>query len=95
MDNMVIGVRELTRNMSGWLDRSSNDKMNIVIKRTKGEDMMLVPLSEYSSLEETAYLLKSPANAAHLARGIKSVEDMIATGKEVGKVVSNFDEIWK
>jgi len=37
-----------------------------VIQRRGHEDMALIPASELSSLRETAYLLRSPANAARL-----------------------------
>lgn len=62
-----------------------------VIQRRGHEDMALIPASELSSLRETAYLLRSPANAARLlaalirARkgGTKSV-DLAALREEVG-----------
>lgn len=37
-----------------------------VIQRRGHEDMALIPAAELSSLRETAYLLRSPANAARL-----------------------------
>lgn len=37
-----------------------------VIHRRGHEEMALIPASELASLRETAYLLKSPANAARL-----------------------------
>jgi antitoxin YefM len=78
--------------MGKWLDKSSNDKVNIVVTRSKGEDVIVLPMSEYNSLEETAYLLKSLANAGHLLRGMASV---CRAGENEGKVVSDFEVIWK
>jgi antitoxin YefM len=37
-----------------------------VIQRRGHEDMALLPAEELSSLQETAYLLRSPQNAARL-----------------------------
>ena len=37
-----------------------------VIQRRGHEDMALIPAGELSSLRETAYLLRSPVNAARL-----------------------------
>ena len=37
-----------------------------VIQRRGHEDMALIPAGELASLRETAYLLRSPANAARL-----------------------------
>jgi antitoxin YefM len=38
----------------------------VIIRRRKGEDAALIAASELSSLLETAYLLRSPANAERL-----------------------------
>lgn len=38
----------------------------VIIRRRKGEDAALIAASELSSLVETAYLLRSPANAERL-----------------------------
>ena len=62
-----------------------------VIQRRGHEDIALIPAAELSSLRETAYLLRSPANAARLlaaltrARkgGTKSV-DLAALRAELG-----------
>jgi antitoxin YefM len=91
-NNIILGTREFTRNMGKWLNKSSNDKINIVVTRSRGEDVIVLPMSEYNSLEETAYLLKSPVNAEHLFRGIEAVRNM---GNNEGEAVTDFDEIWK
>jgi antitoxin YefM len=92
-NSVTVGTREFTRNMGKWLAKSSNDKINIVVTRSKGEDVIVLPMSEYNSLEETAYLLKSPANAAHLLRGMDAVRNR-KNGNN-GMTVTNVDEIWK
>jgi antitoxin YefM len=89
-NNIILGAREFTRNMGKWLDKSSNDKVNIIVTRTKGEDVIVLPMSEYNSLEETAYLLRNPANARHLLRGMEAVRK-----SSNGNVVADFNEIWK
>lgn len=47
-----------------------------IIQRRGHDDMALIPADELASLRETAYLLRSPANAARLlaalARGRRS-----------------------
>jgi antitoxin YefM len=94
MNSIVLGAREFTRNMGKWLDKSSNDKINIVVTRSKGEDVIVLPMSEYNSLEETAYLLRNPANAEHLLRGIDAVRNINQNGSN-GNVGTDFNEIWK
>lgn len=46
---------------------SVEDTRNTAIIQRRGhEDMALIPADELSSLKETAYLLRSPANATRL-----------------------------
>lgn len=45
----------------------------VLITRNKNEDCVLISLSHYRSLEETAYLLRSPANAKHLQRSVEQL----------------------
>jgi antitoxin YefM len=89
-NNIILGTREFTRNMGKWLDKSSNDKVNIIVTRSKGEDVIVLPMSEYNILEETAYLLRNPANAEHLLHGMKAVQN----GSN-GSVIADLNEIWK
>jgi antitoxin YefM len=42
-----------------------------VIQRRGHEDMALIPADELASLRETAYLLRSPANAVRLLAALK------------------------
>ena len=48
-----------------WNDVEDTRDM-AVIQRRGHEDMALIPAAELASLRETAYLLRSPANAARL-----------------------------
>ena len=51
--------------------------------RRDAEDVVMMSLESFNSLMETVHLLKSPANAAHLARSIaqlkqgKAVRDLL------------------
>jgi antitoxin YefM len=44
------------------------DRMPVVIKRGRTDSVVMVSLADFTSMEETAYLLRSPANARRLAR---------------------------
>jgi antitoxin YefM len=47
-------------------NRVENDREVILIQRRGREDVALIAASELTSLMETAYLLRSPANAERL-----------------------------
>lgn len=52
------------------LDRVAADADYTVITRRDAEDAVVMSLDSFNSLMETVHLLRSPANAEHLARSI-------------------------
>lgn len=56
------------------LDAAVDDREEIVITRAGHEPAVVIALSEYESLKETAYLLRSPANARRLLAAIDRLE---------------------
>ncbi|WP_085528856.1 type II toxin-antitoxin system Phd/YefM family antitoxin [Kocuria massiliensis] len=57
------------------LDAVANDREEIVITRSGHEPVVMVSLKDYESLKETAYLLRSPANARRLLASIDRLEN--------------------
>lgn len=53
-------------NLAKLLDQVTHDREVVVISRRGEEEVALVAASELESLMETAYLLRSPANAERL-----------------------------
>ena len=43
-------------------------------ERQRGEDVIILSKDDYNTLDETAYLLKSPKNAKRLRKAVKDVE---------------------
>jgi antitoxin YefM len=56
------------------LDAVVNDREEVVITRAGREPGVIVALSEYESLRESAYLFRSPANARRLLDSIERLE---------------------
>lgn len=58
------------------LDQVTHNREIVVIQRRGEEEVAMIAASELESLLETAYLLRSPANAEHLltalARALKN-----------------------
>ena len=53
------------------MDDVSRDHAPVIITRQKGNPAVLMSLADYNALEETAYLLRSPINAARLAKATR------------------------
>ena len=59
------------------------DGKPVVIKREDKEPVVLMPLRELRSLEETLYLMRSPKNAARLYESIAELESSGGLVKEI------------
>jgi antitoxin YefM len=59
------------------MEKVCEDHAPVVITRAQSEPVVMLSLSDYEALQETNYLLKSPANAARLNEAIDEIEEMI------------------
>ncbi|MGW6687534.1 type II toxin-antitoxin system Phd/YefM family antitoxin [Streptomyces sp. NPDC054961] len=64
------------------LDAVNDDREEIVITRAGHDPVVIVSLEDYQSLKETAYLLRSPANARRLLSSIERLENGGGTVRE-------------
>lgn len=67
----VVNFSEARNNLKNVIDRAIEDADYTVITRRDAPDAVVMSLETFNSLMETVHLLKSPANAAHLARSIE------------------------
>ena len=56
------------------LDSVINDREEVVITRAGHEPVVLMSLADFESLRETAYLMRSPANARRLLDAMERLE---------------------
>lgn len=64
------------------LDTVTDDREEVIITRAGHEPVVVVSLEDYESLKETAYLLKSPANARRLLASIEQLENGEGTQRD-------------
>jgi len=60
--------------LASAMDQVCRDRAPIVITRNRDQSVVMMSLEEYEQLEETAHLLRSPANARRLLAAIQSLE---------------------
>jgi antitoxin YefM len=60
-----------------------DDREEVVITHAGHESVVIASLDDYESLKETAYLLRSPANARRLLASIERLEDGQGTHHEL------------
>lgn len=67
-------------NLKRVMDRVVRDRAPVVVTRQKAESVVMVSLEDWSAIEETLYLLSSPANAKRLQESIAELD--AGKGKE-------------
>ncbi|WP_426670329.1 type II toxin-antitoxin system Phd/YefM family antitoxin [Mucilaginibacter sp. McL0603] len=60
--------------LKSYLDKVRSSHSPLYVTSANGEDVVVLSKSDYESMEETFYLLKSPANAIRLQKGIEEYE---------------------
>lgn len=81
-----ISYSRLRANLKSAMDRVCDDRAPIVVERQAGGDIVLIAREDYESLEETAYLLRSPANARRLLAAAGRAKRARKTFKSVKKL---------
>lgn len=56
------------------LNSFTEDREEVIVTRARHDPVVIVALDDYQSLGETAYLLRSPANARRLLASIDRLE---------------------
>lgn len=67
----VVNFSEARNSLKSVIDQVIDDADYTVIARRDAPDAVLMSLDTFNSLMETVHLLRSPANAAHLAKSIE------------------------
>ena len=61
-------------NLASTINRVCEDNAPVVITRNRDQAVVMLSLDEYESLQETAHLLRSPANARRLLRSLEAIK---------------------
>ena len=80
----TVSYSEARENLKAMIDKVVADRAPLTITRQRGEGAVLISASEWASIEETLYLLRSPANAKRL---LESISELEAGGGEVHELI--------
>jgi antitoxin YefM len=62
----AISYSAARANLASTMDRVCNDHEALIITRNGEQSVVMLSLEDFQALEETAYLLRNPANAKRL-----------------------------
>ena len=79
MDSILSSMNSISytaarENLAATMDRVCADHTPVIITRNRDQSVVMLSLEDYESLEETAYLIRSPANAKRLLEAIHDLE---------------------
>ena len=68
-----------SQHLAEIIDRVNDNREPVLITQQNGKAVVILSLDDYNALEETAYLLRSPANAQRLMTSVEQLRQ----GKEI------------
>lgn len=83
MDAMTYSTARA--NLAGVMNRVCEDHEPLIITRNGDQSVVMLSLDDYKALEETAYLLRTPANARRLLTSIAQLNAGQAVERELIK----------
>ena len=79
----AISYTAARENLAKTMEKVCNDHTPIIITRKREAAVVMLSLDDYQALEETAYLLRAPANARQLLESIAELEAGKGTEREL------------
>lgn len=79
----AISYSAARANLAKTMDKVCADHAPIIITRKSESPVVMLSLEDYQAMEETVYLLRSPANARRLLESIAELESGQGTEREL------------
>ena len=71
----TISYTAVRANLSKTMEKVCNDHAPIIITRKRESPVVMLSLEDYQAMEETTYLLRSPANARNLLESMAALDE--------------------
>lgn len=79
------------KDLAKTMEKVCDDHSPIIITRKHFRAVVMMSLEDYNAIEETAYLLRSPANAERLRQSIKQAEEGKVAIRDLKEAVPDKD----
>ncbi|WP_316929958.1 type II toxin-antitoxin system Phd/YefM family antitoxin [Aquimarina macrocephali] len=71
----TISYTDFRKKLAHTLNKVNEDHIPIMVTRQNGESVIVMSVKDFTSYEETAYLMASPKNAERLNQAITQIEN--------------------
>lgn len=79
----AISYTAAREQLAATMDRVCEDHAPVIITRNRDRAVVMLSLEDFTSLEETAYLLHVPANAKRLLDSIQALEGGLGVTRKI------------
>ena len=79
----AITYTNARQNLAKTMEKVCQDHSPVIITRKKNDSVVIMSLEDFKSLEETAYLLRSPKNMRRLIESISQLENEEGTERDL------------
>lgn len=79
----VITYTAARQNLAKTMEQVCEDHFPVIITRKANDSVVIMSLEDYTALEETAYLLRSPKNTRRLIESIAQLGDEKGTERNL------------
>ena len=83
----TLSSTELRANLSSVMDQVIDDHEPVIVTRAKGRPVVMVSLEDWASMDETTYLLASPANRSALLASMAQLD----AGRSVTRTLAELE----
>jgi antitoxin YefM len=83
----AISYTAARENLASTMNKVCRNHDPVIITRNRDQAVVMMSLEDYSSLEETAYLMRSPANARRLLESMAEIEKKKVVRKKLSDLV--------
>ena len=77
---LVANVSEFRKNLKHYIDSVAANNDTLIVN-ANGKSVVVISLEDYNSIEETEYLLSTPANKKMMYKALEEIN----SGKIIGK----------
>ncbi len=79
----AITYTRARENLAKTIEKVVSDRDPVIITKKNDMSVVMISLEDYESLQETAYLLRSPKNARRLLESIAELEEGKGSEREI------------